>query len=275
MRSIAAANIHFNLSKKMNTATSYKNGATAANQLPIQLTPNARHFETPASIKAYFEKVLALHQSGDAFPVSLDDVYPLVYSRKSAAVRVLAKEFVQDFDYQSIHQNVQREIGAVVTNNYRLSVSCMEYFVARKVRTVFDVYREVFHQVANAPKIKDKSCVELAKEIKSLEVKIQRLTEIHEGYISPRVVEVKKDEDKNHKRFKNCRSVAMEIISNVAYRNGYGQTIKDLERSIMAHYHIDVTKWKALEGEHLLDTSYRLGWFEQIYELIKCSVPMR
>ena len=28
---------------------------------------------------------------------------------------------------------------------YWLSVSCLEFFIARKVREVFDVYREVFH----------------------------------------------------------------------------------------------------------------------------------
>ena len=28
---------------------------------------------------------------------------------------------------------------------YMLSVSCLEYFIARKVRSVFEVYRSVFH----------------------------------------------------------------------------------------------------------------------------------
>ena len=29
---------------------------------------------------------------------------------------------------------------------YMLSTACMEYFIARKVRSVFEVYRQVFHQ---------------------------------------------------------------------------------------------------------------------------------
>ena len=29
---------------------------------------------------------------------------------------------------------------------YNISVSCMEFFIARKVRPVFEVYRQVFHK---------------------------------------------------------------------------------------------------------------------------------
>ena len=33
-------------------------------------------------------------------------------------------------------------------NIYMLSVPCLEYLIARKVRPVFEVYRQVFHKVA-------------------------------------------------------------------------------------------------------------------------------
>ena len=33
-------------------------------------------------------------------------------------------------------------------NTYMLSVPCLEFFIARKVRSVFEVYRQVFHKVA-------------------------------------------------------------------------------------------------------------------------------
>lgn len=32
---------------------------------------------------------------------------------------------------------------------FMISISCMEYFIARKVRSVFNVYRDVFHKVIN------------------------------------------------------------------------------------------------------------------------------
>lgn len=38
--------------------------------------------------------------------------------------------------------------GGRPTNVYMLSVPCLEFFIARKVRPVFEVYRKVFHKVA-------------------------------------------------------------------------------------------------------------------------------
>ena len=102
------------------------------------------------SIKSYFEKILELSRIGDEFPVNLNDVWPLAYSRKDVAVRSLVddKNFIQDIDYQVFHQNVENLNGGRPTTVYMISVSCMEYLVARKVREVFNVYREVFHKAA-------------------------------------------------------------------------------------------------------------------------------
>lgn len=44
---------------------------------------------------AYFKKVLSLRNSGDPFPVDLDDVWTLAYSRKDNAVKVLLRKFKQ------------------------------------------------------------------------------------------------------------------------------------------------------------------------------------
>lgn len=41
------------------------------------------------SIRSYFEKVLELVESGEDFPVNLDDVWPLIYSDK--VIMVLSK----------------------------------------------------------------------------------------------------------------------------------------------------------------------------------------
>lgn len=37
---------------------------------------------TDQEIKAYFEEVLRMSKDSEEFPVNLDDVWPLVYSRK-------------------------------------------------------------------------------------------------------------------------------------------------------------------------------------------------
>lgn len=133
-----------------------------------------------AEIKAYFCAVLNLSESDEEFPVNLDDVWPLVYSRKDKAVRALQSNdlFIKGIDYQVLPQNGGNskvlpqngeQDGNVLNllpqngeqdnkrikqwggNNqvtYMLSVPCLEFFIARKVRPVFEVYRKVFHKVA-------------------------------------------------------------------------------------------------------------------------------
>ena len=116
---------------------------------------------TDQEIKAYFEEVLKLAKDSKEFPVNLDDVWPLVYSAKEKAVRALKTNdlFLQNVDYQVLAQNgenseVLAQNGGKVRNGrpteiYMLSVPCLEFFIARKVRPVFEVYRQVFHKVAS------------------------------------------------------------------------------------------------------------------------------
>lgn len=104
-------------------------------------------------IKAYFEGILKLSKSTNDFPVSLDDVWGLVYSRKDKAVATLKKEFIEGIDF-SLPQKVEQKKGRGGSNkeSYYLSIPCLEYFIARKVRPVFEVYRQVFHKVVTGKK---------------------------------------------------------------------------------------------------------------------------
>lgn len=123
----------------------------------LQLTKQS----TDQEIKAYFEEVLRISRDSEEFPVNLDDVWPLVYSRKDKAVRALQSNdlFMQNVDYQVLPQNgenpgVLAQNGGKVQNGrpteiYMLSVPCLEFFIVRKVRPVFEVYRQVFHKVAS------------------------------------------------------------------------------------------------------------------------------
>ena len=129
---------------------------------------------TNDEIRKYFIAVLNLSKSKEKYPVNLDDVWMLVYGRKQEAVRALTSEiFIQDIDYQLLRQNAQNSKGGRPTIEYHLSVSCLEYFIARKVRPVFDVYREVFHKVNEiAPKVVKSSAADkrkIAKLEKELE----------------------------------------------------------------------------------------------------------
>ena len=106
-----------------------------------------------SEIKAYFNAVLKLSQSDNEFPINLDEVWPLVYSEKGKAVRALTsnEQFIEGVDYKTLAQNGKQDEASWGGNNkvnYYLTVSCMEFFIARKVRPVFEVYRQVFHRTA-------------------------------------------------------------------------------------------------------------------------------
>ena len=117
-----------------------------------------------SEIRAYFNAVLKLSQSDNEFPINLEEVWPLVYSEKGKAVRALTsnEQFIEGVDYKSVAQNGKQDCKQFPKNgeqdsingwggnnkvDYYLTVACMEFFIARKVRPVFDVYREVFHKV--------------------------------------------------------------------------------------------------------------------------------
>ena len=111
-------------------------------------------------IKAYFEEVLKLSKDSKEFPVNLDEVWPLVYVEKGKAVRALKSNelFVEGIDFILLAQNGKqdesngKQVNSWGGNNqvtYMLSVPCLEFFIARKVRPVFEVYRQVFHKLAS------------------------------------------------------------------------------------------------------------------------------
>ena len=97
-------------------------------------------------LKRYFERVFELYKSGDKFPVDLDEVWMLVYAERGKAVRALRQNFYEQEDYEVFAQNGKNSDGRPKIY-YRLSLECMEYFIARKVRSVFNVYREVTKRV--------------------------------------------------------------------------------------------------------------------------------
>ena len=122
----------------------------------LQLTKQS----TAQEIKAYFEEVLKLSKDSKEFPVNLEEVWPLVYADKGKSVRALKSNelFVEGIDFILLAQNGKQEgnngkqVNSWGGNNqvtYMLSVPCLEFFIARKVRPVFEVYRQVFHKVAS------------------------------------------------------------------------------------------------------------------------------
>lgn len=125
-------------------------------------------------IKHYFEAILKLSQSNDKFPIDIDEVWMLVYSERGVAVKALKKGFIEGVDYVSFDQNVKREVGSSVLKQYKLSLPCMEFFIARKVRPVFEVYRQVFHKTAELAQQRQLSPSELILQLAQMNVESER-----------------------------------------------------------------------------------------------------
>lgn len=159
-------------------------------------------------LRDYFNGLLVLYKSGDKFPIDLDDVWMLVYSEKSKAVRALKKAFMEGDDYVPLAPNGERTGGKFNSETmkvtYKLSVPCFEYFIAKKVREVFDVYRKVFRKVATgevqttsaAPKTSSELLLMYAQQMVESERRInameERQSEI-EGKVSEIAARTKTD----------------------------------------------------------------------------------
>lgn len=101
-------------------------------------------------IDLYFNAVLKLAKASAKYPVNLDEVWMLVYTRRDSAIDALKRDFIENDDYLPVRNSPKRSEGGRFAGgdkmDYLLTVSCLEYFIARKVRPVFEVYRKVFHK---------------------------------------------------------------------------------------------------------------------------------
>lgn len=117
-------------------------------------------------LRAYFALVLDYAKTQDEFPVDLDDVWPIAYDRKDNAVKAIKKSewFVEGEDYitektrevfRHLAENSptekpteEKDLGGRPEEKYYLSTSTFEFFIARRVRSVFNVYRKCLHAMA-------------------------------------------------------------------------------------------------------------------------------
>lgn len=178
------------------------------------------------SLLAYFNSICRLaDETNSEFPVNLDEVWPLVYPRKEHAVRDLMDNFIQDVDYQVFLKNGENPLGGRPTNIYNISISCLEYLIARKKREVFEVYRQVFHaarrgELPNAlPKTYAEALRQLANEVEEreksqllLKEKTQRLDESREWFSIKRWAKLHR---------KNWRSYSWRKLKAVSHELGY------------------------------------------------------
>lgn len=177
-------------------------------------------------LKAYFEAVCRIVDSNtNEFPINLDEVWPLAYSEKGKAVRALKDGFIEDVDYKSITINGKTDTGGYRVNNYFITVSCLEYLIARKHRNVFEVYRRVFHAARKGelrpaiPQTYSEALRQLADEVEAKEKaqlllaeKSEQLDESKEWYSIKRWAQM-------HRR--NWRNYNWRKLKAVSYELGY------------------------------------------------------
>ena len=177
-------------------------------------------------LKAYFEAVCRIVDSHtDEFPINLDEVWPLAYSEKGKAVRALKDGFIEDVDYKSITINGKTDTGGYRVTNYFITVSCLEYLIARKHRNVFEVYRRIFHAARKGelrpaiPQTYSEALRQLADEVEAKEKaqlllaeKSEQLDESKEWYSIKRWAQM-------HRR--NWRSYNWRKLKAVSYELGY------------------------------------------------------
>lgn len=177
-------------------------------QDPVLRSPFDLTGELPTELlQSYFEYVRAVRKKGYSFPVNLDDVWPICYTRKSHAVSELKEHFYEDIDYivVKVGQNAQSADNQILPKNrqnednfaeksakfenqqvsdenecnssagrkpvtYYLSLSGLEHLIVRRRREVFEVYRRVFHAALDYA---EQSARQQATEIRESPVEIR------------------------------------------------------------------------------------------------------
>lgn len=233
----------------------------------------------PATIKAYFEKVRQLAKGGEAYPVELDEVWPLVYAQKVKAVQVLKKEYFETEDYVVISQMGKNPKGGRPELDYKLTLSCMEHLIARKVREVFEVYRQVFHKVADAmeqpilPASQDELIlmlaqrnVETVKRVTALEQKMERFEQISatattELMSLPAPSEPMAEMTPEYKiiRLVNAYAQAKSVLQVDVWRKLYDE--------LLYRYRISVNAYKRDKNESKIQLLKRLGHLDKLHTI--------
>lgn len=98
-------------------------------------------------IRDYFDYLAQAEESGDHYPVDLEVVWKFAYSTRGNAKKALVKsdEFFEGEDYHIIQlDNVVKrpQGGGTQLEKIVMTAKCFEFFVARKERPIFEVYRQ-------------------------------------------------------------------------------------------------------------------------------------
>lgn len=248
-------------------------------------------------IKQYFNTILKLSKANEEFPVNLDEVWPLVYNRKSEAVGVLQKDFMQlpeneslrqnpqrsDYDYAVIKERIPAGHTVSIKENYHLSIPCLEFFIARKVRDVFEVYRQVFHKVTERSQ-KLSGAEFLLEQAKLMVEQEHRLANVEK-----RLDSIEQEREENTKALLSV-TISSEQVPEISLRDKVRQlvnkyaSVSNINQQDVWHkiydqlyylYHISIRSYKKKSGESNLDVAERNHLLEKMYNVISNMIRER
>lgn len=232
-------------------------------------------------IRLYFEAIFRMTQGNENFPVNLDEVWQLVYAEKGKAVRALKKDFIENEDFVTVAQNGKGgQFGSV---DYMLSISCLEYFIARKVRPVFEVYRKVFHKTteqklltpAEAFLQQAQLMVDVERRQRETEVKILHIESKLNG-----ILEIQANTEAELKAIPVSTETLpeMELRDKIRFLvNRYCQALGVLQQGVWDNiyqtlyytYHVPIKSYSKInKKESWLDVADRKGHVDKIYIIV-------
>ncbi|KAA2222982.1 hypothetical protein [Chryseobacterium sediminis] len=240
-------------------------------------------FNDVLSIRAYFERIRELKNSGEKYPVDLDDVWALCYPKKQNATNSLTSNYIEDLDYSVFTKNGKNSKGGRPKIAYMLSVSCFEHFIARKHKEVFDVYSKMFHKTmdeADGKKIMSQIDIlvqsalalqEHDRRISTVEEKVNMILEDQERNIKQLneiPFELHKEETELElpvrdkiRLLVNKISAATSISQHEIWNNVY--------QTLYYNYRISIKSYKKeKKNESYLDIAERKGFLECIFAIV-------
>lgn len=239
------------------------------------------------SLESYFTKIRELLKTGESFPINIDDVWALVYSERGKAVRALKGEFIENEEFILVAQNGKQR-GGHNKINYFLSVKTMEFFIARKKKEVFEVYRKIFHNAMDEAEnrkplspaeqnlINAKLFYEHEKKIEQLEVKQSVIENKLDSLIEERnsaksaLVELPFETSEEVIPELSIRDKVRMMVNRLSRANNVSQTDiwNNIYQKLHYNYHINIKGYKkSRKNESYLEVAERVGVIDKIFNI--------
>lgn len=245
-------------------------------------------FNDVISIRAYFERIRELRNSGEKHPVDLDDVWGLCYQKKQRATSSLVDNYIVDEDYILLTENVKQTFskekrGGHNRKTYRLTIACFEHFIARKHKEVFEVYRQMFHKTMDEAESKKamsqydilvESALALRdhdRRISTVEEKVNMILEDKERN-TKQLNEIPFDLHKEDKEQElPIRDKIRLLVNKISTATSISQheIWNNIYQTLYYNYRISIKSYKKeKKNESYLDIAERKGFLEFIFAIV-------